>query len=217
MFWSPTTHGNYSMINKQICTGMGALIALLISTFAWSDPPAQSGIVTRTTAPDALVVFFYDPGNDLTHFIGVDIVGFCSGELTPGEAIADLSLLEVLINGQDRERLVYMDQGEGYAGVWQGDVISGDLCGNVLGSPPVAQGSVTWRYTDNDIDWFSSCEADGTSPSHANSWGFVARGVLEDYFGQPTPYSGGEHSVWQSCDPSTFKVTARIHLQGYTN
>jgi len=209
--------GNYSMTIKRICTGMGASIALLISTFAWSDSPAQSGIVTRASAPDALVVFFYDPGNDLTHFIGADIVGFCSGELTEGEAIADLSLMEVLINGQDRERLVYMDQGEGYAGVWQGDVISGDLCGNVLGSAPVAQGSVKWCYTDNDIDWFSSCEADDTSPSNVNSWGFVAHGVLEDYFGQPTPYSGGEHNVWQSCDPSTWKVTARVHLQGYTN
>ena len=209
---SEQTHRQSALgISKRIA--FAACTGVLTSTLAWAGPPESSGKVVRLTFENEGAVYFFD--GDRSHFIGLDPYEICStGNF---DAIDDLDVQAVVIGG-DPERVIVKEAVlDAYAGVYEGDLVGSgnpaEICANFSGPvAPVAEGTVNYRYLDNNIWWGNDCESD-VSPSHTNAWGEGWNGVLTDSFGQPAPYVGMYRATWQSCDPSTWKETFQLRLK----
>ena len=124
------------------------------------NAPAQTGIVVRGDYSDGY--YFFDSKSNLTAFVGVDIVQFCT----------DYSSLE---NGpwadkELRDRIVTLGQGRDLqTSVWAGDF--GFDCAVIEASSPVATGFADMNLTYSDL--LGSAEHASTAVS------ITAHGILE--------------------------------------
>lgn len=192
---------------------LAACAGILTSSLTWAGPPDVSGKVVRLVFEDSAALWFYD--GDRSHFLGINPVEVCAtGDFS---SIDDLAAQAILIPGDTLRISLTESVTDAYAGVWEDDLI-GDgspaaICSSFEGPVQlVAEGTVNYRYQDNNISWADECN-DDVSPTHTNAWGEGWNGVLTDSYGQPAPYMGVYRATWQSCDPSTWKETAQLRLR----
>ena len=165
----------------------------LVPASALADPPEESGIVIRYGVPTG--VFFN--GNFGTRMVtyGGDPIKAC--EETP--QVFDLWYAQDVLLPVDEVVFSLFKGPNVRTQVWP---FAGFNCDLILTVPPLAEGTSTVVWTDNNL-W-------GSETDRANSWNVSAHGVLYDALGEDYVFQHNLHCTWKG---DSIKCHSKIRLR----